>query len=228
MPNETPSYYAIIPADVRYDSELTANEKLMYGEISSLCHKEGYCYCSNGYFSELYGATKDSVSRWIRHLAKRGYIRVTVIRDDKKVVIERRIYLELSLKNHSDLPTEMTVPPDNNVVSLQTEMTVPPDNNVEENNTSINNININNKKENNKEKTKKFSIPSVEEVRKFIEENNYHVDAEAFVDYYESVGWKVSNKPMKKWEAAVRTWERRINATNSGKYTPKANGIDTF
>ena len=222
--DETPNYFAIIPADVRYDSELTANEKLMYGEISSLCHKEGYCYCNNNYFSKLYKATKDSVSRWIRHLAKRGYIRVQVIRNDKKVVIERRIYLELSVKKGTDIPTEMTIPPDNNDGTLPTIMSDPPDNNV-----VYNNININNTSNNiYREKTKKFSRPSVEEVRAFIEENNYHVDPEQFVDYYESVGWKVGkDKPMKDWRASVRTWERKNNGINT-KYTPKANGVDTF
>ncbi|MCQ2525025.1 MAG: helix-turn-helix domain-containing protein [Lachnospiraceae bacterium] len=222
--DETPNYFAIIPADVRYDSELTANEKLMYGEISSLCHKEGYCYCNNNYFSKLYKATKDSVSRWIRHLAKRGYIRVQVIRNDKKVVIERRIYLELSVKKGTDLPAEMTIPPDNNDGTLPTIMSNPPDNNV-----VYNNININNTSNNiNSEKTKKFSPPSVDEVREFIKENGYHVDPEQFVDYYESVGWKVGkDKPMKDWRASVRTWERKNNGINN-RYTPKANGVDTF
>ena len=92
------------------------------------------------------------------------------------------------------------------------------------NNINNNIYNINN----NIEKTKKFSRPSVEEVRAFIDENNYHVDPEQFVDYYESVGWKVGkDKPMKNWRSAVRNWERRNNGSNT-KYTPKANGVDTF
>lgn len=103
-------------------------------------------------------------------------------------------------------------------------MSDPPNNNV-----VYNNININNTSNNiNSEKTKKFSPPSVEEVRAFIDENNYHVDPEQFVDYYESVGWKVGkDKPMKNWRSAVRNWERRSNGSNT-KYTAKANGIDTF
>jgi hypothetical protein len=34
------------------------------------------------------------------------------------------------------------------------------------------------------------------------------VDADAFVDFYESKGWLVGKNKMKDWKAAVRTWER--------------------
>ena len=35
------------------------------------------------------------------------------------------------------------------------------------------------------------------------------LDAHAFVDFYESKGWKVGNAAMKDWRACVRTWESR-------------------
>ena len=55
-----PNYYAIIPANVRYDSNLKAIEKLMYGEITALTYKEGYCFAKNGYFAELFDVANSS------------------------------------------------------------------------------------------------------------------------------------------------------------------------
>lgn len=61
-------------------------------------------------------------------------------------------------------------------------------------------------------KSTRFAPPTIEEISAYITENGYHVDASSFYDFYVSVGWKVgSNKPMKDWKAAIRTWERRDN-----------------
>ena len=56
---------------------------------------------------------------------------------------------------------------------------------------------------------KRFSPPSVDEVAAYCKERNNNVDAQAFVDFYESKGWMVGNSKMKDWQAAVRTWEQR-------------------
>lgn len=58
-------------------------------------------------------------------------------------------------------------------------------------------------------KNKRFTAPSVNEVRDYCNERGNKVDAQSFVDFYESKGWKVGNQSMKDWKAAVRTWERR-------------------
>jgi hypothetical protein len=56
---------------------------------------------------------------------------------------------------------------------------------------------------------KRFIKPTAEEVRAYCAERGNHVDAQAFVDFYEAKGWKVGSSPMKDWKAAVRTWEKR-------------------
>ena len=88
------SYYAIIPANVRYDEELTPNAKLLYGEITALCNEKGYCWASNVYFAELYKVSKTSISKWISQLTAKGYITSKIIyRDGTKIIEERRLYI---------------------------------------------------------------------------------------------------------------------------------------
>src|SRR5699024_10133424 len=92
--NDKKSYYAIIPANVRYDESLTPNAKLLYGEITALCNQEGYCWASNSYFSELYGVKKETISRWISDLVKGGYIKTKLIyKDGTKEIKHRYMFL---------------------------------------------------------------------------------------------------------------------------------------
>lgn len=58
-----PSYYAIIPSNVRYCEELKYPERLLYGEITALAGKEGYCFATNKYFAELYHVIPGTISR---------------------------------------------------------------------------------------------------------------------------------------------------------------------
>lgn len=92
MSEEKPSYYAIITADVRYDKRLRPNEKLLFGEITCLTNKLGYCYSTNNYFAELYGVTPQAVSRWVSNLEKCGYIKCGYLHNGTEVK-ERRIFL---------------------------------------------------------------------------------------------------------------------------------------
>lgn len=95
---EKPNYYSVIPSTVRYDDDLKANEKLLYGEISALSNKYGYCTAGNVYFADLYKVHKKTVSDWISHLKEKGYIEVEMVYEDKKI-IERRIFIETKRVN---------------------------------------------------------------------------------------------------------------------------------
>ena len=72
-----------------------------------------------------------------------------------------------------------------------------------------------------KEKRQRFSPPSVEDVRAYCLDRGNTVDADAFVDFYASKGWRIGQNPMKDWRAAVRTWEKRErrNGYDPGMYT---------
>lgn len=82
-----PNYYAIIPANVRYDEKLSAQAKLFYGEITALCGATGECFAGNPYFQKIYGMSKSQVIRTLNLLEERGYI--TVLREAKS----RKIFL---------------------------------------------------------------------------------------------------------------------------------------
>ena len=98
--NISKSYYAIIPANVRYDEDLTANSKLLYGEITALSNDKGFCWASNAYFANLYKTTNRTIIRWIGSLEQKGYIRTEIVFDkESKAVTERRLYIVTGDKN---------------------------------------------------------------------------------------------------------------------------------
>ena len=132
------SYYAIIPANVRYDEELTPNAKLLYGEITALCNEKGYCWASNVYFAELYKVSKTSISKWISQLTAKGYITSKIIyRDGTKIIEERRLYIthpiEEKLNRYERKVKE----------GIEEKLNTPIEEKLKENNTVINNtVNI--------------------------------------------------------------------------------------
>lgn len=70
----------------------------------------------------------------------------------------------------------------------------------------------------------RFTPPSVDDVRAYCQERGNRVDAQRFVDFYASKGWRVGNQPMKDWRAAVRTWERDdrpVKTVSAQQYTQR-------
>jgi len=86
------SYYAIIPANVRYCKGLPPNAKLLYGEITALCNEKGYCWATNRYFAELYEVSNTSISIWISKLKDQGFISVEMeYKKGSKEILNRYI-----------------------------------------------------------------------------------------------------------------------------------------
>jgi DnaD/phage-associated family protein len=90
------SYYAIIPANVRYDDNLKDKAKLLYGEITALCNEKGYCWATNEYFANLYNVSKTTISTLIKNLIDNGYIYSSFIYKENSKEIDKRI---LSITN---------------------------------------------------------------------------------------------------------------------------------
>ena len=91
---EKPNYYAVIPAEVRYNKKLTPNAKLLYAEITALCNMNGKCTASTQYFCKLYEVSKVSIQKWIKILEDNNYInRVNIYRVGSKEIVSRVITL---------------------------------------------------------------------------------------------------------------------------------------
>ena len=134
---EQPSYYAVIPANVRYDTRLTANEKLLYGEITCLSQKEGYCWASNKYFAELYDVSTRTVSKWVNHLIECGYIcSELVYKENSKEVEQRKLCLSQSKQSLHPIEEKFHRP-------IEEKFYTPIEEKFQDNNINNNNININ-------------------------------------------------------------------------------------
>ena len=97
-----PSYYAIIPAKVRYDEALRPNAKLLYAEITALTSAIGYCWASNERLGEYFGLSPKTVGSLIQQLGERGYIAVEMVRNESRAITGRRIWI--------DRPNDLTPP----------------------------------------------------------------------------------------------------------------------
>jgi hypothetical protein len=91
---EKPNYYAVIPAEVRYNKKLTPNSKLLYAEITALCNMNGKCTASTQYFCNLYEVSRVSIQKWLKILEDNNYIkRVNIYKKYSKQIEARVITL---------------------------------------------------------------------------------------------------------------------------------------
>lgn len=119
---ESPSYWAVLPAPVRYDKALSPSARILYAEISSLTHETGYCYASNDYFCRLYKLSERTIARLLRELEAGGHIRIENGRGGKGVV--RKIFAGVN---------PLSANPDKNVRKPRQKCHGNPDKNVTQN-----------------------------------------------------------------------------------------------
>ena len=64
-----------------------------------------------------------------------------------------------------------------------------------------------------KKKSSRFTPPTVEEVQAYCLERGNGIDAQHFIDFYTTRGWKYGNTAIRDWKACIRTWEQRNGYT---------------
>ena len=208
---DKPAYYVIVPASVRYDKKLTANAKLLYGEITALCNKEGYCWASNSYFANLYGVSKNSISSWINDLRDAGHISVQMnYKEGTQHILNRYIKLlvEGTPENLGTYPNNLGEgTPENLVVNTTL-------------NNTYNNLHID---------EYVFMPPTLKEVAEYCSERQNIIDAERFIDFYKSKNWMVGQNKMSDWQATVRNWEKteKTEKANANKRSGKSSAAWT-
>ena len=176
---EKPNYYAVIPAEVRYSKNLTPNAKLLYAEITALCNMNGKCTASTDYFSKLYEVSRISIQKWLKILEDNNYIKRVNIYKQGSKQIETRVITLVNIPCKEKLTDNINTKVYNN-----------------------NKITYSNNKV-------RFKKPNIDEVKNYCILRKNNIDAEAFIDFYESKNWFVGKNKMKDWKACVRTWERR-------------------
>lgn len=205
---------------------LSGNELLCYALIYGFSQDGGWCESSHQYIADWLNVSKRTVISTIQSLVDKNKIQKEVYEKNNIKFCKYRALISPVVKKFHGGGEESSLGGGED--------------------SSPNNIDIDNNKENNntpltpqggeqgslfpdeeepkksETKTKKLKKPTVEEVTEYCRKIEFQIDAEDFIDYYDSVGWVVGKtaKPMKDWKAAVRTWKRnrqtntRINQTN--------------
>ena len=200
MSKEKPNYYAILPANVRYDNNLNANEKIMYSEITALAQSTGQCWASNKYFSDLYNVTPQAVSKWIKNIERLGYIKTSYVYKKGTKMIEKR-YISLVSIDVSKVSTQVEGGINTGLERYQ--------HTIKDNNTSINNTSINNNPIVPLEKEQRF--------KEFWEAYPKKVNKKRAMTAYNKISKKTHDIIIKDLETRVDSdqWKK-----DKGKYIP--------
>lgn len=129
-----PHYYMNIPAFVWDDKDLLRKPKaiLLYGHISTLANKKGYCWATNEYFAKQLKVDKRTVIDYVNLLVNKKYIKRKVFHKENSKEVDKRLLSIFTTPSDVDF----TRPDDDN-------FTTPSDVDFTENNTRNNNTSIN-------------------------------------------------------------------------------------
>lgn len=213
MNNEQPNYYSILTANVRYDRDLKANEKLLFSEITALANKSGYCTATNNYFANLYGKSKTTISNWINHLKEKGYLKVYLEKDGSQIIGRKLYPVDEPVKENKDTPNKENLNTCTKKVQegIKENFKHPIKEKFKENITSINNTSINN------------NIPASDDAqaqipKKLTENQVIEIEFEKLWTMYpRKLGKKDALRHYKNWRKSNKenTYELMLNKLNT-------------
>lgn len=199
----------IIDSDAFLDMPLSTQS--LYFHLSMRADDEGFINNPKK-IQRMIGASDDDLKLLIAKkfiitfnsgvvVIKHWYIHNIIRMDRFKPTVYQEEKNELTKKSNKSYT--LCQPNDNQVTyQVETEVKLSEVNLIEDKNTS---------------KTKRFTKPTIEDIKSYCQERNNSVDAQRFYDYYQSNGWKVGKNSMKDWKAAIRTWERSNNDSTKKK-----------
>lgn len=217
--------YGIVYQEVMRNHDLPGNSKLIYAYLAAFAGNGDECYPSVETICKELGMTKTTMYKYMNVLVEDGVI-------EKKQTYVGNLKSKVIYRITHEVASNVRVPKiseSGESISLVSEkIGIRRGENPSESERNINNTNSNNINNNNnnkyicvqpevdtppeaikKKKTSRFIPPTVEEVRQYCQENDYILDSQRFVDFYECKGWMVGKNKMKDWKAAVRTWVRK-------------------
>lgn len=87
-------YFLKVPISILHDKNLNNTEKILLMIISNLSRVNRVCFASNKTLAELHNSSNPTITRCIKSLEDKGYIRSELIRDKKtNLVKNRNIYM---------------------------------------------------------------------------------------------------------------------------------------
>lgn len=92
------NFYAVIPTEILTSDKISSHEKILYGVISSLTNKTGYCFASNAALAEFFKKDDNvphvkTISKWVNNLVDVGFLTNEITSSENNKKAQRRLRL---------------------------------------------------------------------------------------------------------------------------------------
>lgn len=206
LKNRAPSEFCQIPNALIVDNRLSMGSKVLYCYLRS---KPDQWKIYNKEVAKSLNISEDTLSKYWKELLQCGWISRQQNRDKNNSFSGGYDY---EILYRPDMPESEKGGLGKNPVDGKKLEHI---NNEKTSNTEIKSTNVDLLYIANKPKKQVFTKPTLDEIKAYCQQKGITIDCEYFFDYYESNGWKVSNSPMKDWQATVRNWARRNTNWNT-------------